>query len=142
MGGPFGGRCGHCSWCLLDRQPVLPDATADWPCMGDPPRRPFHARSNLTTPTRSAIAAAIPAWAEVRRLWKLPDADFVRGLYELLFDRPAADAEVAAHAAALAAGGDRADLVRRCAAADECRTGPADTSWLPQLERLQPRDAW
>jgi hypothetical protein len=66
---------------------------------------------------------------EVRRLWHLPPAEFVDGVYRLLLGR-AADRDGAGGFVGMAAAGDRLGVVRRLSESGEARRRDVDTEWL------------
>jgi hypothetical protein len=81
-------------------------------------------------------------WAELLRLWPLPAAEFVEGLYDLLLHR-SPDANSRAYCLAQLEGGQtRVDLVWALAAFPECAARGLDLSWLSRLRRLHPEGVW
>jgi hypothetical protein len=67
--------------------------------------------------------------AEVRRLWHLPPAEFVDGVYRLLLGR-GADRDGSSGFVGMAAAGNRLGVVRRLCESGEARQREVDTEWL------------
>ncbi len=71
--------------------------------------------------------------AAVRRLWGLPDREFLLALYPLLLNRDPDDAGLAHYLAVLAGGTSREDVVRCLARSDEARQAGRPVAWLEGL---------
>jgi 2-polyprenyl-3-methyl-5-hydroxy-6-metoxy-1,4-benzoquinol methylase len=77
-------------------------------------------------------------FAALLDLWHRPAAEFVRGAYDLLLQRPADPDGLSTSLGWLADGGLRADLVRAIAASPEFAATGAESSWVPRLRLLTP----
>jgi len=69
----------------------------------------------------------------LKRLWSLPDHDFVASLFPLLLDRPADAVGLRHWTLLLGNGGSRMEVVRTLAESREAKDRGRDAAWLPAL---------
>lgn len=69
----------------------------------------------------------------LKRLWSLPDQEFVASIFPLLLERPADAVGLRHWTLLLGNGGSRMDVVRTLAESREAKDRGKDTAWLPAL---------